>query len=164
MEACPTMAPEPAELEARMAAEAPALRDWLRRACGPEGDDVAQEALLRALRSRASFDPGRELGPWLRTIALHVLADLRRERARLETELDASTLPARDAADRLAEGEQLERALARLAPLERDIVLRFHGRGDSVREIARALHMPEGTVKSHLHRSRRKLAGLGGDA
>jgi DNA-directed RNA polymerase specialized sigma24 family protein len=90
-----------------------------------------------------------------------VLADLRRERARLETELDASTLPARDAADRLAEGEQLERALA---PLERDIVLRFHGRGDSVREIARALHMPEGTVKSHQHRSRRKLAGLGGDA
>ena len=62
MEACPTMAPEPAELEVRMAAEAPALRDWLRRACGPEGDDVAQEALLRALRSRASFDPGRELG------------------------------------------------------------------------------------------------------
>lgn len=49
------MAPEPAELEARMAAEAPALRDWLRRACGPEGEDVAQEALLRALRRRC-FD------------------------------------------------------------------------------------------------------------
>lgn len=155
---------EHAELEARIAAEAPALRDWLRRACGSEGDDVAQEALLRALRFRSSFDPRRELGPWLRTIALHVLADLRRDRARLEAELDASHLPARDVADRLAEGEELERALARLAPLERDIVLRFHGADEPIRTIAAALRMPEGTVKSHLHRARRKLAGLGGDA
>jgi len=57
-------------------------------------------------------------------------------------------------------GESVEALLMPLAAVERDVLLRFHRDGRSVREIARALGMPEGTVKSHLHRARRRLAEL----
>jgi DNA-directed RNA polymerase specialized sigma24 family protein len=50
--------------------------------------------------------------------------------------------------------------LAVLRPLEREVLLRFHQNMESVREIALATDMPEGTVKSHLSRARRRLAEL----
>ena len=52
--------------------------------------------------------------------------------------------------------------LRKLSPLEQDIVLRFHHRRETLAEIAQGLNMPVNTVKSHLHRARRKL-GSGGD-
>jgi RNA polymerase sigma-70 factor (ECF subfamily) len=48
--------------------------------------------------------------------------------------------------------------LARLSSLERALLLRFHAQGRSVHELAAELGLPEGTIKSHLHRARRKLA------
>jgi len=47
----------------------------------------------------------------------------------------------------------------------RDVLVRFHRHGHSIDEISTALHLPSGTVKSHLHRARRKLAAgpRGGD-
>lgn len=155
----PSMTREPAEtaLEQRIAAELAALRAWLRRAAGPETDDIVQETVARALRYRASFDASREVGPWLRATALRVLADHRAQRARAPLELHTEDAPARPAECPLEVREDVERALARLSVVEREVLQRFHGLGHSVREIASALGLPEGTVKSHLHRARQRL-------
>ncbi len=155
-------------LEERLTRILPRLRAHLarreRRIRGCDPEDVAQEVLARALRYRESYDGSRELWPWLRRVAEHVLHDHRASGARRPVELplapgdlDASEPARTPTADAR---EELERVLARLRPLEREVLLRFHQRGDSVRDIAAALDMPAGTVKSHLSRARRRLAQL----
>jgi RNA polymerase sigma-70 factor (ECF subfamily) len=152
-------------LEARLAAEAPGLRAYLRRVAGvgarsAELDDLAQAALERALRYRKSYDPARPLGAWLRTIALRVVLDQRAARVRDAASAPSNELAAREDAS-VEHRDELARVLAPLSDVERDVLVRFHGRGETVEELALALRLPEGTVKSHLHRARRKLAERG---
>lgn len=152
----------PPSLEARLAAEAPALRAYLRRlnahaASGEEVDDLVQESLVRALRYASSYDARRPLGAWLRTVALRVLLDQRaRERRAPQREADDDSAAPPDTS--FEEREELARLLAPLTALERELMVRFHARGESIRELASSLGLPEGTVKSHLHRARRTLA------
>ena len=47
--------------------------------------------------------------------------------------------------------------LAALTEREREVLMRFHAGGESVALIAASLALPEGTIKSHLHRARKKL-------
>ena len=54
--------------------------------------------------------------------------------------------------------ELVARLLDGLSRNERDVLIRFHCHEESILEIARSLGKPEGTVKSLLHRARRKLA------
>lgn len=164
-EDAPPPAP-PASLEERFQLELPALRKYARVLAGRHAsdadvDDLVQEAVARAWRSRSTFDATRTLRPWMRATVLRVWIDTRRELARRaslesDTEREAGAPCAAGAA--LEEREALDRLLASLEPVERDVLLRFHRSGESVREIATVLGMPEGTVKSHLSRGRRKLA------
>ncbi len=156
--------PEP-ESPARLAGfsleeEIPRLRGFVRRleAQGDEAEEVLQETLARALRYRAGFDPAGSLGGWLRRTALHVLIDLRRRNARDPRGLGEEDVrvPAPPVTEPGAH-EELDHALARLPHVERDVILRFHHRDETIAEIAVALAMPEGTVKSHLHRARHRL-------
>ncbi len=151
-------------LHARLVAELPGLRAFLRRrvaaGSGVEVDDVVQDVMARALRYLATFDASRAFQPWLRGMAWRVLADHRaRRRAEpLPDDEPIDTNAATDAASSTFERrESIERALTALTPSERAILVRFHGDGESIRAIAESLRMPEGTVKSHLHRARRRL-------
>jgi len=85
----------------------------------------------------------------------------RRERARREPGSDSGS-EAADRADHvqaLADRDAVARLLGTLSKIEREVLTRFHMRGESVREIAEALSLPEGTIKSHLNRARNKLVG-----
>jgi RNA polymerase sigma-70 factor (ECF subfamily) len=156
----------PTGLDARLVAELPDLRAFVRRlagggAAGPDVEDFVQEVVARALRYRAAFDAERALGPWLRTTALRVFIDHRARGANSPQALDArgDEIEAREVGgERLEQREELSAMLEHLDATEREALVRFHARGQSVREIAAALRLPEGTVKSHLHRARRKLA------
>ncbi len=155
-------------LDVRMSAEIPRLRAYVARLLGvsttsPDAEDALQEVLARAWRYRASFEEERALGPWLRRAALRVVLDRReaRERAPHSVELDPAEVPARANVDAEAQREQVERMLSALSPVEREVLLRFHQREESVAEIASALALPEGTVKSHLWRARRRIAERG---
>ena len=147
-------------LEERLVGELPSLRAFLARLSSParraEVDDLVQETVARVLRLRASYDPERPLGPWLRATALRLLIDHRRKAA--DSLPLAFEVEARAISDRAEERESLERLLAALEGVERDVLARFHVRGESIAAIAAQLGLPEGTVKSHLHRARRKLA------
>lgn len=129
-----------------------------RRAPALEADELAQEVLGRALRYAGSFDQRRALWPWLRQVAERVLADALAERAAGPEGLGEREPAVAESAPAIDELDELRRALAGLREVERDVLLRFHHRGQSVARIAAELGTPEGTVKSHLSRARRRLA------
>jgi RNA polymerase sigma-70 factor (ECF subfamily) len=58
------------------------------------------------------------------------------------------------AGERLA---MVEKLLAELPDQQRAVFVLFHYEGRSLREVAEVMDMPEGTVRSSLHRARRKL-------
>ncbi len=78
------------------------------------------------------------------------LAD--RLRAEISTRIDSNDDP-----ERIAELEPLKTALALLSPLDREIVALVAWDGFSLADVARHLHIPEGTARSRYSRTRAKL-------
>ena len=141
-----------------MIAETPGIRAFLGVRAGPLGrdlDDLVQDVLARALRYQGRFDPQRDLGPWLRTLARRVLADQAPRRAPEAPE--APEPAARPRSGGVEDREEVQWWLRSLPRSEREVLVRFHAQGESLPEIAAALRLPLGTVKSHLHRARRRL-------
>lgn len=147
-------------LERRIVDELPALRAYLRRIAGRSEnvEDLVQEVAARALKYGKSFDSEREFGRWARGVALRVMLDQREKSQRAPLALEHANEVFGREDQRLDDRDSIQVALRDLSSVERDVMIRFHAHEQSVREIADALTMPEGTVKSHLHRARRKLA------
>lgn len=131
---------------------------------GADTEDLVQDVMTRALAHRGSYDATRPLGPWLRRIALRAWLDDRRRRQRHD---GGASLDPADPADvaGVAHGtpsldgrDELARWLEALSDVEREALVGFHRDGCTVRELADRIGIPAGTVKSHLHRARRKLA------
>ena len=167
--------PAPAELIGRLYDEhAPALQRYLARRIGPEtADDLVAETFLAAMTGYAGYDPSRApVRPWLYGIATNLLRrHLRQERRRYQA---TARLAARDrpgdshdglVADRVdadARVHALAAALAKLAGPDLDVLLLTSWAGlDSV-EVAGALSIPVGTVRSRLHRVRKSLRACQG--
>jgi RNA polymerase sigma-70 factor, ECF subfamily len=130
-------------------------------------EDLAQETFLRVLRALPTFDargPAR-LGTWILTIATRLVLDHFRRRPDHLLDLQAAgaiptALPRPDQdVDRRALAVELVRAVEDLgAPFRAAFLLReVHGL--SYEEIASALEIDIGTVKSRLARARRALQG-----
>jgi RNA polymerase sigma-70 factor (ECF subfamily) len=129
--------------------------------CGsrPAAEDAVQEALLRAWERSERGEEIESLHAWVTTVALNqarsgirrVMAE-RRARSRLGHEPVVGT-PTGDRID-------VERALSTLPRRQREtLVLRYYLQLDT-REVAAALGVNEGTVKSTLFRARAALADM----
>lgn len=130
-------------------------------------DDLAAEAFLVAFRKRGRFDPEQGgVRPWLfgiatNLIAQHRRAEVRRYRAMARTgpvpaaESHEGSVVASVSAGGLR--PELARALAALSQGERDVVLLAAFGELTYEEIARALLIADGTVRSRLSRARGKL-------
>lgn len=135
-----------------------AVHGYAARRVGPDlADEIVAETFARAFDRRRTFDLGRpDARPWLLGIATNLLhRHWRSERRRLDALARAERPPAGDGVSDL--GADLAAALANLAERDRDalVLLAF---GDlSYEEIAAALHIPVGTVRSRLARARRVL-------
>ena len=136
-------------------------------------EDATQETFLRAWRAAATYDPARPLGPWLFTSARRTAIDVHRRETRPTQgghagEQDA--VVSMPGIERAYDAWQVRTALEELPRDERDVVRMSHFEDMSHREIAEALDVPVGTVKSRSHRAHRRLAGRlahlvgGGDA
>jgi RNA polymerase sigma factor (sigma-70 family) len=138
------------------------VRDLMRRLCGDHAlaDDLAQKTFVQAWRSLAGLREPGAFGGWLKRVAVNVwLAEARR--AALPFDDDDGALaevpdPAPDP-ERVAGRIDLERALAALRPAERLCVVLAHSEGMTHVEIAEAVELPLGTVKSHVLRGTEKL-------
>lgn len=142
-------------------------------------EELAQEVFLRAYTRLASYDRRRKFSSWLFKVAHNATIDhLRRKQldtVSLERAADdevplAERLPGPETEGpehRAARGElarALEAALAELRPEHREVLILRFRHGCSYEELADITGLPLGTVKTHLHRARRRLAKLLGEA
>jgi RNA polymerase sigma factor (sigma-70 family) len=160
---------EPAAFAAIFDRHYDAIHGYLRRRLdAPIAEELAAETFARALRGLKRYDDARpDALPWLYGIAAnlarrHRRTELRRLRAYARTGRDPLQDEHADAPARLdaaAAGPRLAAALAELRADDRETLLLFAWAELSYEEIARALDVPVGTVRSRLHRSRRTLRG-----
>lgn len=128
-----------------------------------EAEELVQETLVRAWRQADRFDPARgRVGAWLFGIARHVATDRWRYRDRRPTvALDESTDRALDGGfAELADAWDVAVALEHLAPAQREVLVMAYRHDLSQSEIAGALGIPLGTVKSRTFHGLRAMAGL----
>ncbi|MFD3838879.1 RNA polymerase sigma factor [Streptomyces sp. NPDC058642] len=164
---------EPERFAALFDRHAPAIHQYVARRLGRDAaDDVTAETFLTAFRIRDRFDPVRAgVRPWLYGIAAKQIGRHRRE------EVKALKLLARTGHDPVAESwtdsaddrltaeaasRPLAKALAKLSAGDRHVLLLFAWADFSYQEIAEALGIPVGTVRSRLNRARRKLRAVTG--
>lgn len=137
------------------------------------GEDLAQEAFVRAFARLDTYDPARKFSSWFFQIVHNVAVDHLRRR-RLDTvsldALDASGHPTTAAVSQSAAPDALveqrglaaalEAALARIRPEYRAAVVLHYQEELTQPEVAEVLGVPLGTVKTYLHRARKELAQL----
>lgn len=127
--------------------------------------DVVQEAFVKAYQGAARWDGSAEAGPWLSRITVNLAIDRwRRNKRRGQTFAplaeddhvaslaDPRAVPDRAVATREAR-DRLAVALRALPERQRAVVVLRHYQDHSLEEIAQALGMSLGTVKSSLHRA-----------
>lgn len=118
--------------------------------------DAVQDAMVRAWRDLPGLrDPDR-FGPWLHRLTVNACLDQARRRRRRVVEVELTLLDQPAVADvtaQVADRDFLDRALARLDPEQRAVVVLRFFLELSLSETAAALGIPIGTVKSRLHRS-----------
>lgn len=146
------------------------IHRYLQRATSEfEADDLSAEVFVAAFKSRARYDHRhQDARPWLFGIAANMVRHQRRsdwrrrrlfERVSSVAGTDASADPA-DVIERWAETVHLSEALTKLDPRFREVLLLDAGPELNDEEIARALSIPVGTVKSRLARGRHRLREL----
>jgi RNA polymerase sigma factor (sigma-70 family) len=145
---------------------ATAVHRYLARRIGTgTADDLLAQTFLIAFEKRGTYDPSRaDARPWLYGIATNLLRRHHREEVRLFRALSRAAADPGTAgchAERVAErvdagavSRELAAALAGLKQPDRDVLLLYAWADLAYDEIARALDIPVGTVRSRLHRAR----------
>ncbi len=148
----------------------PRLCLYLRGLGSPEpvAEELAQESLLRLWQRAAMYDPQQgAVSTWLFRIGRNLHIDrVRREPGWVQILEDAG--PATDdelarpftSAEDHAEHAHLQRRIEDLPAVQARLMRMSYFEAKSHQEIADELHMPLGTVKSHLRRAFLRLQGL----
>jgi len=145
----------------------PVVRGMMTRMSGNRalGDDLAQDAFLRAFQKIGSFEGRGSFRSWLCRIAYTEFLQARRkrqaaeralERMRTQQDLEPTGTIDWDRGDSV----DLDRALSKLSEPERTCIVMCYACGMSHSEAAEATGMPLGTVKSHVNRGREKMKAL----
>jgi RNA polymerase sigma factor (sigma-70 family) len=150
-----------------------AVHRYVQRRIGADlADDVVAETFAVAFRCRSAYDTRRaDARPWLLGIATNILRhEWRRERLQLRafarTGIDPVTrsLAEADAVEERVDAQAVARrvalALTKLRRAERDVLLLYAWGDLSYAELADALGIPVGTVRSRLSRARHRVREL----
>jgi len=135
-----------------------------------DAQDVVQEAFLNAYQSLRLFKGDAQFFTWLYRIAVNSAISLRRKRrvvlttdtppagrVILEPMDDSEFTNPSHALERAEDERRLQNALNRLTPEYRTVLVLKEIEGLKYEEIAAALQVPIGTVRSRLHRARLEL-------
>lgn len=166
-EAISASAATPADFAAIFDRHFDAVHAYLQRRVGRDlADELAAETFLIAFDKRARYDVSRpDSRPWLFGIATNLLHRHRRHELRqLRAYARSATDPILDAFDGVearvdasSVRRELVDALAHVPAEELDVLLLFAWADFSYAEIAEALDIPVGTVRSRLSRARSRM-------
>lgn len=139
----------------------------LRLSGQPEmAEDIVQEAFVRVLTNLDKFDDRYRFSTWIYTIARRLYVNAMQKRKPVyHTEIVDSwrgdgVLPESDTIEAEVNGNasnELTRVLQSLPETQREVVALFHQFSWPIARIALHMDIPQGTVKSHLHRGRKRL-------
>ncbi|MFE4973699.1 sigma-70 family RNA polymerase sigma factor [Kitasatospora sp. NPDC056651] len=131
------------------------LRAMLRVTSGDRGkaEDILQETFLRAWQNPAAIERGiEESRPWLFTVARRIAIDHFRSASARAREIGVNSpdeyAGTHDPYEDVIAARDLATAMAELQPHHRDVLVELHLNGRSTAEVATALGVPVGTVKS----------------
>lgn len=143
------------------------LHQFLLRMCGRRhcAEDMVQESFSRMLRHAASFRDGAAFLPWAFNVARNVAADYLNKEARHaarrddgDPDLRVSELPGPEALQfQNREEGRLQRALLRLSPEQRSLILLGKLKELSCEELAALFGCSTGAVKVRLFRAMEAL-------
>ncbi len=129
-----------------------------------DAEDVAQEALVRAIRHLHTWDTSRSIMPWLMTITANRCRTALSRRKRSPVSVDYPIEPTENGAvgrgetNRGEMAEEISIALDELRDEYRECFILFYQQELGCAEISEVLGCPTGTVKTWLHRARQELA------
>ncbi|MGP1309632.1 MAG: RNA polymerase sigma factor [Phycisphaerales bacterium] len=174
-----------AAAEALVRAHQPSLYAYMLRMSGrPDiAEDITQDAFVRVFMHLDRFEPTYRFSTWLFTIAKRLYVNAMQKHkpvydsdavhgwgptpgsgksSKSGFDPDDSVYgqpfsPATRAEDRRSRRDALAEALSGLTDEQREILILFHQHDWPISVIAQHMNMPEGTIKSHLHRSRKRM-------
>jgi RNA polymerase sigma-70 factor (ECF subfamily) len=130
-------------------------------------EEATQQTFVKAWRAAQSFESGRELGPWLASIARRAAIDIqRREGLRKSVpiesvhEADRALRSQQPSAEAVIDVWAVKAAVAELPADEQEIVRLQHFEGLTHEQISSRLGIAVGTVKSRSFRAHKRLALL----
>jgi RNA polymerase sigma-70 factor (ECF subfamily) len=130
----------------------------------PDLEDVMQRVFYEVWRSHDRYDPSRSLRAWVLAIARKRAIDHLRKRRDVVVPMEAMREIAgedgRETADRLVWADEVRVALEQLPDQQQRVIEMAYFDGYTQSEIAHALDIPLGTVKTRTSRGLQRLAGL----
>lgn len=142
------------------------LRKFSLRLTGnvPDGEDLLQSTILRALEKKHLFEPGTNLASWMSRIMFNLFVSQYRRRVKFETKYDPEEFiekrSVNAAQEAIVEVSEVEQAMTRLSPDQRNILTLICAQGHKYEETASILGVPVGTVRSRLARARGNLQAI----
>ncbi len=133
--------------------------------------DCYQESVIRLWRGLPSFHGESKLATWLYRIAYRVCLDQlsanKRSSAMLSigddgdsedfVQIEDSQMSGAKIESKVAAKDSIEKALAKLPPEQRAMVVLFYWNGLSIEEVSQVTDRPANTVKVYLHRARAQM-------
>jgi RNA polymerase sigma factor (sigma-70 family) len=116
--------------------------------------DAVQEATIRSWRKLGNLRPGTEMRPWFLGIVANQCRTIARGRWWTVLRIDLPPTAAEsDFEERVASGADLRRALRKLGPDQREVLVLHYYLDLPLQEIAAIAGVPTGTVKSRINRA-----------
>jgi RNA polymerase sigma-70 factor (ECF subfamily) len=134
-----------------------------------EAEDLTQEVFVRAYKHRQKLADIGDVKAWLFQITINVCRDFARKKRRhpLVYLRDVPAVMSSKAAEDEAEDRETHRDLLdtvlQLPAKFKEVILLYYVEEYSIAQIACMLQIPEGTVKTRLHRARNQLRRIRGD-
>jgi RNA polymerase sigma-70 factor (ECF subfamily) len=128
-----------------------------------DAEDITFDTFVKCFKYLARFDTSKKFTTWLFTIAHNTTRDFFRKNKQEYEYFDETHAAPDDLAseyEKKRKMERIEQCLAHLPPIDRELVVLFHREEYTYEEISTILDLPITTIKTRLHRARKKLALL----
>lgn len=120
-------------------------------------DDLAQETFIKVFLKINTFQATAQFSTWIYRIACNVFLDYKKNKRVEYIHHLPDNSESYASYPKLGDRDEMDRLLAHLKDVEREVIILSYIEEMSQREIAKILDLPLGTVKTHIKRGREKV-------